>query len=112
MILRTPLSKNELDQLTEQIEPFEKGLDVLDDHVVITDENANILYANKAMERNTGFPVEEVLEKNPADLWGGQMPDEFYEKMWQTIKTEKKPFVGEVQNKKKDGTFYWQELHI
>lgn len=112
MTLRTSLSKSELNQLIEQLEPLKSGLDILDDHVIITDENANILYANKAVEKNTGFSANEILGKNPADLWGGQMPDEFYEKMWQIIKVEKKPFVGEVQNKKKDGTLYWQELHI
>lgn len=32
--------------------------------------------------------------------------------MWHAIKVEKKPFVGEVQNKRKDGALYWQELHI
>lgn len=40
------------------------------------------------------------------------MPKEFYEKMWQAIKIEKRPFAAEVKNKRKDGTEYWQELHI
>lgn len=112
MTLRTSLSQGELNRLMKQLEPLKHGFDILNDHVMITDESANILYANKAVERNTGFSINEILGKNPADLWGGQMPDEFYEKMWQIIKGEKKPFVGEVQNKKKDGTLYWQELHI
>lgn len=112
MTLRVPLPKNELDRLVEQIEPLKKGFDLLNDHVIIADENANILYANKAVETNTGFPVSEVIGKNPADLWGGNMPKEFYEKMWQIIKIEKRPFVGEVQNKKKNGVMYFQELHI
>mgnify|MGYP001590927094 FL=1 len=40
------------------------------------------------------------------------MPPDFYKRMWQTIKTQKKPFVGEVHNVRKNGTEYWQELHI
>lgn len=112
MTLRTSLSKNELNQLIEQVEPLKNAFDILSDHVVITDENANILYANKAVERNTGFSVDEVIGKNPADLWGGKMSKDFYEKMWRTIKIEKKPFVGEVKNVRKDGKEYWQELHI
>lgn len=96
----------------DAIAPFKAGFDLLGDHVIITDADAHILYANKAVERNTGFSPEEYLGKNPADLWGGQMPQEFYEKMWRTIKTEKYPFVAEVRNKRKDGTSYWQELHI
>ena len=38
------------------------------------------------------------------------MPEEFYERMWRIIKTEKKPFRGEVENRTKDGIRYWQEL--
>ena len=96
----------------ETLEKLKVAFDAVSDHVVVTDKDANILYANNAVEKMTGFPLEETVGKNPADLWGGNMPQEFYENMWHTIKTEKKPFVGEVQNKRKDGTLYWQELHI
>lgn len=34
------------------------------------------------------------------------MSQEFYEDLWRTIKIEKKPFVGEITNKRKDGTPY------
>lgn len=112
MTYRVPQSVTTIDSYLEHITALKKGFDALSDHVVITDENANILYANKAAERNTGFSVSEMLGKNPADLWGGKMPREFYETMWRTIKLEKQPFTGEVQNIRKDGTRYWQELHI
>lgn len=112
MTLRTYPTKNELEILRGKTKPLKDAFDLLDDHVVITDENGFILYANKAVERNTGYPQEEVLGKNPGDLWGGEMPHKFYENMWRVIKTEKKPFVGEVRNKRKDGTEYWQEIHI
>ena len=110
--MRTLLSVEEFKKRFKELLPLKEGFDLIDEHVVIVDENANILYANKAVENNTGFPLSEVIGKNPADLWGGNMPKEFYEKMWHTIKEEKKPFVGEVQNKRKDGTLYWQEIHV
>lgn len=112
MTVRNPLLPSKLEHYIKEIEPLKQGFDLVNDHVIITDENANIVYANKAMERNTGFSVEEVIGKNPGDLWGGNMPQDFYEKMWQQIKIKKKPFVGEVQNKRKDGQEYWQDLHI
>lgn len=110
--MRSYLSDEELRKYIAAVRPLKEGFDLVTDHVVITDPNANIIYANKAVERNTGFSREEAVGKNPGDLWGGEMPREFYEKMWQTIKTEKKPFVGEVKNKRKDGVEYWQEIHI
>jgi len=91
---------------------MKNGFDLLDDHVVITDKDANILYANQAVEKHTGFPAHEIIGKNPADLWGGNMEREFYKKMWQCIKVEKKPFLGEVRNTRKDGVEYWQDLYI
>jgi PAS domain S-box-containing protein len=112
MQIRSQLSGEELKKYISEITPLKKGFDLLADHVVITDENAAILYANKAAEKATGFSAEEMLGKNPGDLWGGNMPDDFYKEMWKTIKEDKKPFVGEVLNKRKDGKEYWQEMHI
>ena len=112
MAYREPIPSTKLKLYRWELEPIKRAFDLLKDHVVITDENGNILYANKAVEEKTGFSIEEAIGKNPADLWGGKMAQDFYEKMWHTIKTEKKPFVGEVRNVKKDGKEYWQELHI
>ena len=80
--------------------------------ILITDPDEKILYTNQAWEKLSGYSTKEILGKHPNDLWGGHMPKEFYEKMWQTVKTEKKPFVGEVKNVKKDGTEYWQEDYV
>lgn len=109
---RYPISIATLQNYLKELAPLKDVFDLAPDHVVITDENANILYANKVAVENTGFTPEEMIGRNPGDLWGGQMPKEFYEKMWHTIKVEKKPFVGEVQNQRKDKKDYWQELHI
>ncbi len=111
-MIRAPIASDTLRGLMDRIAPLKKGFDLLGDHVVITDADAHILFANKAAERNTGFVLEEMLGKNPADLWGGNMPKAFYEHMWHAIKAEKKPFTGEVENKRKNGTRYWQEIHI
>lgn len=110
--IRTYLSESALQEYISAVQPLKAAFDLVSDHAVITDPSANIIYANKAVERNTGFSKEEIIGRNPGDLWGGEMPKEFYEKMWQIIKIEKKPFVGEVKNKRKDGTEYWQEVHI
>ena len=95
-----------------QVAVLQQGFDVLNDPVVITDGDGTILYANRAMEQQTGFPAAEAIGKKPGILWGGNMPQEFYAEMWRTIKVEKRTFMGEVKNKRRDGTEYWQELHI
>jgi PAS domain S-box-containing protein len=112
--MRVQISQEEISKRLEEISKLglKKGFDLSAAHIVITDENANIIYANKAVESNTKFSPEEIIGKNPGDFWGGKMPKSFYENMWHTIKVEKKPFAGEVQNVRKDGTLYWQELLI
>lgn len=95
-------------ELTEKLKSKEALYAVLDQlpiHIIITDENGVIVYANKAVETITGFSCEEIIGQTPA-LWGKQMPQEFYENMWRTIKTEKKVFEAEVTNKNKSGNLY------
>ncbi|MBI2056482.1 MAG: CBS domain-containing protein [Candidatus Sungbacteria bacterium] len=80
--------------------------------ILITDPDAKILFANKAWEKLSGYSAQETIGRHPNELWGGHMPKEYYEKLWNTIKTDKKPFVGEVKNIRKDGTEYWQDDYI
>ena len=70
-----------------------------------------ILYSNNAAEKITGFRKETLLGKTPA-LWGKQMDKEYYQKFWQTIKNDKKPFWGEITNKRKSGEQYEAEINV
>lgn len=100
--------KKKAEELAHELVKFKVALDGTSDHVVITDSNAIVLYANAGLTRVTGFTPEEVLGKKAGtrESWGGNMSQEFYEKMWHTIKVDKKSFVGEITNKRKDGTIY------
>jgi len=98
--------------LQTEIRSLAEAFDLVGDHVVITDASGTILYANKGVEDATGFSRDDMMGKTPGDLWGGVMEQSFYEEMWRTIKTDKKPFYGEVQNRQKDGMLYWQQLRI
>lgn len=111
-MFRRILSSDKLHRAQEKIQPLLAGFDQLSDHVVITDSDAHILYANAAARKVTGFKGYEILGKNPGDLWGGRMQKEFYRDMWKRIKQDKKPFIGEVKNKSKDGRETTQELRI
>ena len=110
--IRNPISIAKLEHSAGEVFPLTFGFDQIDDHVVITDIHGNVIYANNAVEHQTGFSKDEIIGRNIGDLWGGRMPAEFYEKMWYAIKIEKKPFVGEVLNIRRDGEERWQELHI
>src|SRR3989344_1036121 len=110
--VRKPIIAEKFATISEEIHPLALTFDQMADHIIITDTNANIVYANKAAEKHTGFRQNEILGKTPGDLWGGKMPKDFYERMWYRIKVEKEPFAGEVKNTRKDGSIYWQEVRI
>lgn len=79
--------------------------------IVMTDEDGNIQYGNPAFEKATGYSLEEALGKNPRILKSGLTPDEVFEDMWKTI-TEGKSWEGDLINKRKDGSIYFEEARI
>ena len=108
------IEKKKVENYANELKKFELAVSHANDHVVITDENGIILFANKSVERITGFPIKEVLGKKAgsAELWGGNESQSTYENFWQTIKIEKKQFVGQFNNKKKDGSRYIAEARV
>lgn len=93
------------------IETFKLALDNATNHIIFTDVEGKITYANHGAEIATGYTKDEMIGQNPK-LWGGQMGESFYKKMWQTIKIEQKPFTAEVKNKNKNGNIYFSLIHI
>jgi chemotaxis family two-component system sensor kinase Cph1 len=79
--------------------------------IVITDQHGNILWTNPAFTKFTGYQKEEVIGKNPRILKSGRQSEEFYEDLWQTIRSNK-IWHGELINKRKDGSFYAEEMTI
>jgi PAS domain S-box-containing protein len=62
-----------------------------------TDPRGVITYVNEAFCRISGYKEEELLGKP---------------QMWNTLKKRKEPWIGEVKNKKKDGSAYWVQTII
>ncbi len=95
----------------EQREQFKIAAAHSFDHIIVTDADGKIEYANKSAELATGYTIEEMIGNNPS-LWGGIMPKEFYKNLWHVIKDLKQPFIGEIRNRRKSGEEYVAELHI
>lgn len=87
---------------------FKLAVDSSTDHITLSDENGTVIYANRAVEHITGFLHDEIIGKKAGskELWGGLMSQEFYQRLWDEIKYQKKPFQGEFLNKRKDGSMY------
>jgi PAS domain S-box-containing protein len=79
--------------------------------VLITDEKPEILYANPALEKITGYGPSEVIGKNPRILKSGEHGPAFYRKMWATLSSGN-TWQGRLVNKKRDGSLYTEEATI
>jgi PAS domain S-box-containing protein len=84
---------------------FKLATESSSNHIIITDQNGFIVYANTSAQKTTGFNFHEMKGSTPR-LWGGLMDRDFYKKLWHTIKIDRKPFVGELQNIRKNGVVY------
>lgn len=98
----------QLKEAVKDLQKFKLAVEQASDHIIITDTDGIIIYANKAVQKITGFNRSEILGKKAgsAKLWGGQMSAEFYKKLWQTIKIKKQVFHGELRNRRKNGEEY------
>src|ERR1041385_4833876 len=79
--------------------------------VVMTDLEGEIDYVNPKFTEVTGYPLDEVRGKTPRILKSGDTPLETYRELWSSIK-DGRPWHGELLNKKKDGTAYWDAVWV
>ncbi len=79
--------------------------------VMITDPHGVILYVNAAFTQITGYSGDEVIGKNPRLLRSGRQDVAFYEDLWRNLKAGRN-WHGELINRRKDGSFYTEEMTI
>ncbi len=78
---------------------------------VITDTDGIIQYVNPAFEQITGYTVKEAVGSNPRLLKSGKQDTAFYRRLWHTILSGSS-WQGRMTNRKKDGSFYIEEMVI
>ena len=88
-----------------------KVFENIQEGIMVTDAQMNILFVNNAFELVTGFKKEEVVGKGPKVLQSGVHNSEFYEDMWTIIRKEG-IWQGEIWNKRKSGEIYPEWLSI
>lgn len=79
--------------------------------IVITDLHGIIHYVNPAFERTTGYTAGEAIGQHTRILKSGYQNAEYYSAMWHSLR-EKKHWEGIFQNKRKDGSLYWEYATI
>jgi len=79
--------------------------------IVITDISGKIEYVNPKFSQVTGYSAEEAIGQKPNILKSGTQKSEIYHALWQALRSGNQ-WTGELHNKKKDGTFFWEFASI
>ncbi|HLD54393.1 MAG TPA: PAS domain S-box protein [Sediminibacterium sp.] len=95
----------------EKVRKLSRAVEQIPLTVVITNLEGNIEYANPYTFHTTGYTQEELLGKNPKVLKSGETTLEEYQHLWGNI-THGKEWKGIFHNRKKDGTYYWEQATI
>ncbi len=77
----------------------------------ITDTEGRMIYVNSAFEKVSGYSSKELIGNNPSVFGSKKHPTKFWANMWTTISAGK-PWIGEVENKKKDGEAFFTNVLI
>lgn len=98
------LAQNELRKFKEVIKQSSM-------HIIITDPDGIIEFVNPAFSQSTGFSQKEAIGKNASILQSGKTSPKAYKDIWKKI-TSGKTWKGDLENKKKDGSLYWERATI
>jgi diguanylate cyclase (GGDEF)-like protein/PAS domain S-box-containing protein len=79
--------------------------------ILVTDTQANIVYANDSFCSNMGYLESELIGKNARVLKSGKQDKHFYKNMWDFL-IEHGYFEDVFLNKKKDGTLFYDKKKI
>jgi PAS domain S-box-containing protein len=106
------VEESKYEALAKDLEKFKLATDNAADNIIITDPEGIVIYVNKSVETITGYTPEETLGKKSGALWRMPMTLGYYQSLWDTIKNQKKVFVGEIQNRRKNGLIYTASISI
>ena len=108
---------DEINRMLERIESSHKILKIAavtfetQNGITITDKDQKILLVNNAFSKITGYTSDEVVGLTPKILKSGMHDKEFYDEMRESL-NNKHIWIGEINNKHKDGSILNEQLTI
>lgn len=94
-----------------QVARFYAAMNHAPNLILVTDTQGVIEYVGERVEELTGYTAQELIGANPRILQSGKTQPETYRQIWSTI-SRGFAWCGELYNRKKNGDYYWQHLHI
>jgi len=85
LVLFTARDVSERKDREQNLRRFRRAIDTAGHAIYITDRDGTIEYVNPAFEEVTGYAPEEALGRTPKLLDSGQMSDDYFADLWETI---------------------------
>ena len=73
--------------------------------IYVTDADGTIEYVNPAFTEHTGYEAEEAIGETPTILNSGEMPDDYFASLWETLRSGE-VWEEEIVDRRKDGEPY------
>ncbi|MDE2600212.1 MAG: EAL domain-containing protein [Rhodocyclaceae bacterium] len=102
---------NERRRSEERLQLASRVFESAGEAILVTDAAANIIAANPAFTRVTGYTEAEVKGRNPSVLASGRHDDNFYRNMWATLQKQG-AWSGDIWNRRKNGEVYPEWLSV
>lgn len=97
--------------LDERLRELSLAVEQSPTSILITDLSGRIEYVNPKLCQLTGYTTQELLGQTPRLFNSGLTNPEIYREMWSAIRAGKE-WRGEFQNRRKDGSFFWESAVI
>jgi PAS domain S-box-containing protein len=93
---------------------IDQYLDLLDKNVIVSKTNPSgiITFANDKFVEISGYSQEELIGQPQSIVRHPDMPKEFFQNLWDTIKNKKQTWTGEIKNRNKQGSTYYVDAII
>jgi len=101
----------ELKEKEEKISLLSIAIDYASSVIIVTDTKGIIEYVNPTFTAVTGYLPEEAVGREITMIKSGFHTIEFDDELWNQIQSGN-VWKGEVLNRKKDGTLYWESVSI
>jgi len=88
--------------------------DAVDERSIISKSNDQgiITYVNDKFCKISGYSKEELIGKKHNIVRHEETRDELFHELWETVHKQKKSWLGQIKNRKKDGSYYWVDALV
>lgn len=101
----------DLKESYEKLREFSVAMQNISNSIVITSYDGTIEYVNEAFRKNTGYTEKDALGQNARMLQAYDPNSSVYKEITKTIRAGK-VWEGELQNKRKNGTIFWEKVNM